>query len=484
MDRLGTTAPENDPALERALADALERRGRGIGSLERRAGTAMSLLVLSVVAALPLVLPSSRHLDAGLALGMVAAFAIADRVAFRVGAGWAVPTQLVLVPMLFLLPPAWVPALVTVAIALDRTPEFLSGEIHRSRLLLMLGNGWFAVGPAVVLALAGAPDPAWSDWPLYLGALGAQLAISTVQIAFDVTFVQRVPLETMLKEAGWVTLVDLLLSPVGLAVAFASAGEPWTFLIVLPLLGLLRVFAAEREARIQNALALTTAYRGTAHLMAELLTASHEYTGRHSRSVVVLSHQVAERLGLSEREVREVELGALLHDIGKLSVPNAIINKPGELTEEEWELMRAHTSEGQRMLSQIGGLLGEVGRVVRSHHENFDGSGYPDGLAGEEIPIAARVISACDAFNAMTTDRSYKPAMTVSEAIEELERCAGTQFDPRVVEAVVEIVRDWEPEPSVRPESLMPVFGRERAQAGAASAAGSAALRLQPPRAR
>ena len=119
-------------------------------------------------------------------------------------------------------------------------------------------------------------------------------------------------------------------------------------------------------------------------------------------------------MGLDEDTRRETEMGALLHDIGKIAVPDEIINKPGPLDDEEWAIMRTHTVEGERMLQQVGGLLSSVGVVVRASHERWDGGGYPDGLVGEQIPVAARICAACDAFNAMTTDRSYREALPLS----------------------------------------------------------------------
>jgi HD-GYP domain-containing protein (c-di-GMP phosphodiesterase class II) len=132
-----------------------------------------------------------------------------------------------------------------------------------------------------------------------------------------------------------------------------------------------------------------------------------------------------------------LEFGALLHDVGKIAVPKEILHKDGPLSEDEWTVMRQHTVEGQRMLETVGGVLGAVGRIVRSSHERWDGKGYPDGLAGEAIPVEARICAASDAFSAMTTDRPYRAAMSLEAAIAELERNAGTQFDPRVVEALV-----------------------------------------------
>jgi len=153
---------------------------------------------------------------------------------------------------------------------------------------------------------------------------------------------------------------------------------------------------------------------------------------------------LGEALGLDDTQLRDLEFGALLHDVGKIAVPNEIINKPGRLTDEEMEVMRTHTVEGEGMLNRIGGVLEQAGVVVRTHHERWDGNGYPDGLAGEEIPIGARVITACDAFNAMTTDRPYRKAMPAEEAISELHNESGKQFDPQVIDALVEIVETWD----------------------------------------
>ncbi len=148
--------------------------------------------------------------------------------------------------------------------------------------------------------------------------------------------------------------------------------------------------------------------------------------------------RVCDGLELSPRERRDAEFVALLHDVGKVRVPKSIINKPGPLTPEERAVMERHTIEGERLLLRVGGLLGEVGRIVRSCHERYDGNGYPDGLSGEEIPLIARIVACGDAFNAMTSDRSYRKAMPLEEAVAELRRGSGTQFDPRVVDALIQ----------------------------------------------
>jgi HD-GYP domain-containing protein (c-di-GMP phosphodiesterase class II) len=242
----------------------------------------------------------------------------------------------------------------------------------------------------------------------------------------------------------WVYSIDAALAPIGLAVAFAAESSPYGVVLALPLIGLLSVFARERRVRIDHELELRDAYRGTAFLLGDVVEADDEYTGLHSRDVVELTLKVVDGLELSTRERRDAEFVALLHDVGKVRVPKSIINKPGPLTAEERAVVEQHTIEGERLLLRVGGLLGEVGRIVRSCHERYDGAGYPDGLAGEEIPLIARIVACCDAFNAMTTDRSYRKAMSLDEAVAELRRTSATQFDPRVVDALIASLGDYE----------------------------------------
>jgi diguanylate cyclase (GGDEF)-like protein len=167
-----------------------------------------------------------------------------------------------------------------------------------------------------------------------------------------------------------------------------------------------------------------------------LLRAVHERSpnlGLHGGEVAELAEQTARRLGLDVEEIRAVRQGAELHDIGKLAVPDAILNKPGPLDDAEWAFMRRHTVIGERILAAAPALV-DVARLVRSSHERFDGGGYPDALVGETIPLGSRVIAVCDAWDAMVCDRPYRRALSREDALAELERCAGSQFDPSVVE--------------------------------------------------
>jgi HD-GYP domain-containing protein (c-di-GMP phosphodiesterase class II) len=237
-----------------------------------------------------------------------------------------------------------------------------------------------------------------------------------------------------------VVSVDGVLAPLGYLAAMS--GSVPSLLAPLLLLWLLNRHAEERRAAIDGAVELGRAYRGTAYLLGDVVEADDAYTGAHSRDVVELSLAVADRLARGVRERRLIELVALLHDVGKIRIPNELIRKPGPLTAEERRLIETHTIEGERLLQKVGGLLAEVGTVVRSCHEWWDGNGYPDGLSGEDIPRVARIICCTDAFNAMTTERPYREARTVPEALAELRRCSGTQFDPAVVAALVDVVED------------------------------------------
>jgi HD-GYP domain-containing protein (c-di-GMP phosphodiesterase class II) len=214
--------------------------------------------------------------------------------------------------------------------------------------------------------------------------------------------------------------------------------------MVLPVVVLPWIFSRERTARIDQSLELSRAYRGTTLLLSDVLDDDDAYTAFHSRGVVQLSIEVADRLGLDELQRRKVEFGALLHDVGKIAVPKEILHKPGLLSPDEWIVMETHTIQGQRMLDRVGGVLGEVGRIVRSSHERWDGRGYPDGLAGDDIPVESTIVAVCDAFNAMTTDRPYRRAMGVDAALAELQAGAGTQFSPQIVATLVELIETAE----------------------------------------
>ncbi len=184
---------------------------------------------------------------------------------------------------------------------------------------------------------------------------------------------------------------------------------------------------------------LERTFLSTVETLANALEASDEFTSTHARWITDLALRVGEELGLEPRDLKKLELGALFHDIGKIGIPASILTKPGPLTPEERGIVETHPLLGERILAPIV-QLEEVRRIVRSAHEHFDGTGYPDRLAGDSIPIESRIVLACDAFHAMTTDRPYRSSLGVDEARRRLREASGTQFDPRVVDALLRVL--------------------------------------------
>ena len=418
---------------DRALSKAQGRER----AVEQLAAGAFLLVALGMA----LFIESPRELEIAPLAALVVAYAIVCQARFDIADGYTVPTELVLVPMLFLLPTPAVPLVVSLSWALGRLIDYAGGQASVHRAFHVFGDCWHAVGPALVIVLAGAQVFSWDSWPVYLLALAAQFGFDFAATALRARLIDGTPPAAVLRMIAPVYGLDAALAPIGLLAAVAALQiGPAVCLAVIPLALVLAVLSRERQTRLDQALALSEAYQGTALLLGDVVEADDAYTGSHSRGVVELSLAVSDSLGLSFEQRRNVEFAALLHDVGKIAVPDEIINKEGPLDESEWKIMHQHTIEGERMLKRIGGVLAEVGTIVRASHEDFDGSGYPDGLVGEEIPIEARVVTCCDAFSAMTTTRSYRKAMSTEAAIEELRRCAGTQFDPAVVATLVELV--------------------------------------------
>jgi putative nucleotidyltransferase with HDIG domain len=377
---------------------------------------------------------------------LVVAAVVLGRLDFETGAGYTVPTQLVFVPMLFVLPAAIVPVAVAVALALDRIPDVMAGRRHPQRLVMALGDAWFAVGPALVFVLAGLHTPQLADWPWYVLALLAQFAGDFASAAARERLGHGLAPAQVLVDLREVWFVDSLLSMAGLLAAFATEAQSYAYLLILPPAGLLSAFSRERRERMTSAIELSAAYRGTAMLLGDVLSDDDEYTGLHSHDVVEIALLIADELKVDPIERRLVELGALMHDIGKLATPKEILHKTGPLTDDEWAIMRQHTIVGERMLDRVGGYLRDVGTVVRSSHERVDGGGYPDGLAGDEISLASRIIAVADAYDAMITSRPYRAALPRETALGELRANAGTQFDTAVVVAALKILNRLGPD--------------------------------------
>ena len=199
-----------------------------------------------------------------------------------------------------------------------------------------------------------------------------------------------------------------------------------------------------RAQELEGALrTLKTQYLETVRTLAFVVEAKDAYTGQHLERCRVYGVALLDALGVAA-DFPDAEFGFLLHDAGKVGIPERILNKPGPLTAAEWRVMRTHPLIGHQMLADIP-FMRTAAEVVRSHHEMFDGSGYPEGLKGKDISLAARVFAVVDAFDAMTTDRPYRAALSLDHAVTEIERMAGTQFDPEVVKVFLPLCERLRP---------------------------------------
>lgn len=419
------------------LADTLRQPAAGLSGRER--WVEGSLIVAYVACAAALLVADPPHRPAWLlAILATGVMCVASRVQFDTPFGYTVASQLAFVPLLFAVPVSLVPILVPAALIAARAPELWRREQHPARLLKEIANSWFVLGPVAVFVVSGIA-PADADPSILVIALLAQFAVDACVSTLRFCLEREATIVEQLRDS-WVYGVDAALAMVGLVFADVIQRHPIAVLAPLPLLALLATFARERHERIESLIELNAAYHGIAVVLGDVVEADDGYTGEHCRNVVTLALELGDRLGLTGEQRRNLEFGALLHDIGKVVVPNEIINKPGTLTDEEWTIMQSHTVEGQRMLTQIGGFMNEVGAIVRSHHERWDGKGYPDAIAGIEIPVETRIITCCDSWNAMRTDRSYRKALSFDAACAEVHRNAGTQFDPQIAFALLAMV--------------------------------------------
>ena len=244
---------------------------------------------------------------------------------------------------------------------------------------------------------------------------------------------------------AWPDVALAPLRPDGAVDGFITIRDPASGVIpseeVLRLLSGLSYQASVALQRARSFESLEGTFVSTVEALANALEANDEYTSSHTRWITDRTLRVGRELGFDAPALKRLELGALFHDIGKIGVPTSILQKPGPLTADERRIIELHPELGERILAPID-RLAEVRTIVRGCHERWDGTGYPDGKAGEEIPIESRIVFVCDAFHAMTTDRPYRKRLSLEEARRRLREAAGTQFDPAVVDIFLGI--PWE----------------------------------------
>jgi len=297
-------------------------------------------------------------------------------------------------------------------------------------------------------AFVSEPFRSASDTPRVLapilGASLVQFLVSAGLVALVVTFarggrftdVWRAQFVYLLR--GYIAFAIL---GVILAALYVEMGYGSVVFLLVPLLVARTAF--------QSAVEMETAYEATVRSLIKAIEAKDPYTRGHAERVARLSEMTARAYGLSAETCRVIRYIALMHDVGKLGVSTKILAKPGKLTDEEYEHMKQHPVRGYEIVSEIDFLKAAAETAVRHHHERMDGRGYPDGLVGEQIPVIARIVMCCDAFDSMTSTRVYRKAKSIEEAMVELHRCVGTQFDPESLAALEKAIarEGWEAEP-------------------------------------
>jgi HD-GYP domain-containing protein (c-di-GMP phosphodiesterase class II) len=430
---------------ERLVGEARSRRARKMAPRERvvlRVSAALFVISAVVIA---LTVPNERSVEPLVVIGLVVGYVLAERVRFEFGGTYGTAEQLLLVPLFLLAPLPLVPLIVALANVAAMLPDMFEGTWHRERLTGRLADCWFCIFPVVVLAALAPGEASLQHTWVYVLAFLAQLAGDFAWAWARDLLLDRVPFKERVSLWLGIARVDATFAPIALLVTVAAVEYPVALLAIAPITWLFHSFAQDREQRYAKTLELHRAYRGTVMLLSDVVESEDTYTAEHSRSVVELVNAVADELAIAPESRQELEFAAMLHDVGKIVIPKEILNKPSSLTDSEFEVMKTHTIEGQFMLDRVGGLLGRVGEIVRSCHERWDGKGYPDGLAGKDIPFASRIVFCCDAYNAMTSDRVYRRAMASQDALAELTKNAGTQFDPQVADAVRRVVEAGRP---------------------------------------
>lgn len=310
------------------------------------------------------------------------------------------------------------------------------------KLLFNMGQHILTLGTAAIVFRAIGGDVYGSNIGILLLAFAAcvpvYFLVNNALICFIVGFTEKIsPIRVWLVDFRWTVGHDLILAPLGLVVAllFNKVGAWSIFALFAPLALARYVYKLYMDLR--------NAYFDSIAALASALDASDPYTKGHSDRVTKYAVQTARAMKLSEREIETIEFAGRLHDIGKIGIDRSILRKRSKLNDREWSEMQKHPVMGSEIAGKLK-FMKNSEDYVNYHHERYDGKGYPKGLKGEEIPVGARILGVVDAFDAMTSDRPYRPALSADEAVRELERGAGQQFDPNIVEVFVKLIRSGE----------------------------------------
>jgi len=277
------------------------------------------------------------------------------------------------------------------------------------------------------------PDFSTALFLLPLVALGiVHYLVNTSLVGMIIALSEdRNPIQIWKTNFGWIFRHVITFVPITAIVILVYQLAPWTLaLFIIPILLVryaYKLYLDMRETHISTLAALASA-----------LDAKDPYTHGHSYRVSRYALLIGEEMGLPDAQLQALEYAALLHDLGKIGIDGEIIAKPGKLTPEEFEVMKTHPVKGAKIIERLR-FLEEAAEIVKYHHERVDGKGYPDGLSGEKIPMMARILHVCDTYDAMTSSRPYREALSVDRALEEFAKCRGTQFDEKVVDALLSL---------------------------------------------
>ena len=269
--------------------------------------------------------------------------------------------------------------------------------------------------------------------PAALAAFVTRALVNNALVSGIISLTQGTSFFYHLKFNVRYLLAEILsLGVLGVLMAFLYAWSPWNLALILIPLALVHI-------SLRNYMRLRHEAQRAFEQIVKLLSARDPYTYEHSKQVADLAEKIARELRLPEDQVEKIRSAALIHDIGKIAVPDEILRKPGPLTDEEWAIMKKHPDVGADLIQNLE-IYADVADIVRYEHERWDGSGYPKGLKGEEIPLGARIVAAADIWNALTTDRPYRPAYPHDKARRMIEEMRGKELDPKVADALLRVV--------------------------------------------